>query len=251
MRAHDRGGGRDQRIVMRILTVAACTPAIGERIGIEDVGGAHARAVMEGGAQHAVGQLLLGDLARAHLLQSAGSLPGQQRILGHVDLDGNGLRRRAAFDDRLGQNREAHEGIDHHQRGQRHLGAQRGASRVEDLHGLDVREIDRRDVADEDRRHRGEPGKPRVDDRDIHAVARRAEQIPAEAEGVRRQRNDVLPLDEQEREIMREVIADRDRNQCEGEAARKFERRQALLRNRAHNRADPDIGATKHQPEGE
>src|SRR5262245_66647873 len=50
---------------------------------------------------------------------------------------------------------------------------------------------------------------------------------------------------------MREVIADRDRNQREGEGARDDERRQAPQRDRAHDGADPDIGTTEHQPEGE
>ena len=38
-------------------------------------------------------------------------------------------------------------------------------------------------MSGEDRRHRRHPGETRVDDRDVDAVARGAEQIPAEAEG--------------------------------------------------------------------
>ena len=87
-----------------------------------------------------------------------------------------------------------------------------------------MRQVDRGDVAQEDRRHRGVPGKARVDDRDIDPVAGRPEQIPAEAERVRDKRNDVLALDQQEGEVMREVIADGDGNQREGEAAREGER---------------------------
>ena len=61
------------------------------------------------------------------------------------------------------------------------------------------------------------------DDRDIDTVRRGAEQVPTESERVGRERNDVLALDQKEREIVREVIADRDRNEGEGEIAREHE----------------------------
>src|SRR5262245_59096307 len=83
VRAHDGGGGRDQRI--EVLGLGACTPTIGEGVGIKRVGRIHARAVMKSGAQHAVGQLLLGN-ARAYALQSAAARLGQHRILGNGDL---------------------------------------------------------------------------------------------------------------------------------------------------------------------
>ena len=118
------------------------------------------------------------------------------------------------------------------------------------MHRLDGREIDRGDVAEKNRRHRSEPGKARADHCDIHAIACGAEEIPAEAEGVGGERNDVLPLDQQEREIMREVIADRDRHQAQGEAACDGKRGEPLLRDGAHDRADPDISAAEYEPEG-
>ena len=49
---------------------------------------------------------------------------------------------------------------------------------------------------------------------------------------------------------MREVIADRDRHQGQGEAARDGKPREALLRDGAHDRADPDISAAEYEPEG-
>ena len=70
--------------------------------------------------------------------------------------------------------------------------------------------IDRRDMSEQDRRHRCDPSKARADDGDVDAIIRRPEQIPAEAERIRRQRNDILPLDQQEREVMREMVADDD-----------------------------------------
>ena len=65
MRAQDGGGGSDQRIEV-VVSFGACAPAIGEHVGIEDIGGGHARAVVEGGAQHAIGQLLFGNPAGAN-----------------------------------------------------------------------------------------------------------------------------------------------------------------------------------------
>ena len=50
---------------------------------------------------------------------------------------------------------------------------------------------------------------------------------------------------------MREVIADGDRHQGVGEGARDKERRGGLLRNRAHQCADPDIDAAEDEPEGD
>ena len=88
--------------------------------------------------------------------------------------------------------------------------------------------------------------------RDIDPVARGPEQIPAEAERVGRERNDVLALDQQEREIMREVIADRDRDQREGEAAAPWRAAPGVRPATALMSAlTPQIGAEEHEPEGD
>ena len=90
VRAHERGRRRDQRIGGRISALAARAPAIGEHVGVEQIGGAGARAVMEGRAHHPIGQLLPGDLALAHRLQPAASRLRQHRVGGNADL-GAGL----------------------------------------------------------------------------------------------------------------------------------------------------------------
>ena len=88
----------------------------------------------------------------------------------------------------------------------------------------DMREIDGEHVAGDDGGKRRVPGKARTGQGDVDPVAGRAEQVPAAPERIGQERNDVLPLDQQEDEIMRDVIADGDRHQREGEAARDVER---------------------------
>ena len=85
-------------------------------------------------------------------------------------------------------------------------------------------QIDRRDMAQEDGRHGRVPGKARIHDRDIDTVRCGAKQVPTKSERVGRERDDVLALDQKKREIVREVIADRDGNEGEGELARERER---------------------------
>ena len=221
--AHDRARSRNEGIRARTVVSA---PAIGEHVGVEEVDGTHAGAVVEGGAENAIGQLLPGGLAGADGLQHAASGLRDDRITRHADLvyQFERLCRCAALRNRLGENAQAHEGIDHHQRSKRHLRAQRSRARVQHRHRLDMGQIDRRHMAQEDGRHGRVPGKARIHDRDIDTVRCGAEQVPTKSERVGRERNDVLALDQQKREIVREVIADRDGNEGEGEIAREHER---------------------------
>src|SRR5262249_60460012 len=80
--------------------------------------------------------------------------------------------------------------------------------------------------------------------------AYRAEDIPAVAERIGREWNDVLALREQINEIVREVIGDRDRHEREDEALRDLPCRQATG-DRAHERAHRDVGAEQDDPERE
>ena len=86
-------------------------------------------------------------------------------------------------------------------------------------------EIDGRHMAGDDGRDCRVPGKARADDSDVDAIASGAEQIPAPAERIGEERDDVLPLHQQEHQVVRHVIADGDRDQRQGEAARDLERR--------------------------
>src|SRR5438093_2290477 len=47
------------------------SPAIGEHVGIENVGDAHPRPVMKGGAEHPISQLEAGGMAGSYRLQPA------------------------------------------------------------------------------------------------------------------------------------------------------------------------------------
>ena len=183
---------------------------------------------MEGRAEHAIGQFLPGRPPLPHGLQAAAPRLRQHRIRGYVDLrlDGQRLRRRAALDDGLGQDGQADEGVHHHQGGEGYLRAQRGGARRKKPHRLEVREIDGRDVPEQNRREGGVPGKTRPDDADVGAVAGGSKQIPAETERVRRERHDVLPLHQQEGQVVGDMIADGDRDQREREALRDGQRRQ-------------------------
>ena len=72
------------------------------------------------------------------------------------------------------------------------------------------------------------PGEARPDDGDVDPISRGSEEIPSPAERIGNQRNDVLALDQKEHEVVREVIADCDRNQGKGEVLRDLARRTDL-----------------------
>ena len=78
----------------------------------------------------------------------------------------------------------------------------------------------RDDVTGHDGDDRQIPDKARIDDADIDAIEHRAEQVPSVPEWIRRQRNDELTGDREQREIMREMVRDRDRNERQHERAR-------------------------------
>jgi hypothetical protein len=49
--------------------------------------------------------------------------------------------------------------------------------------------------------------------------------VPLVAEGIRHRRNDVLPGEQKENQVMRDVIRDGNRQQCQYEVARRLARR--------------------------
>jgi hypothetical protein len=112
-----------------------------------------------------------------------------------------------------------------------------------------VGEVDRKDVAHDDRSDGGVPREARADQADVDAVARGPEEIPAESERVGQQRNDVLSLGQQVTQVVREMVGDRDRHQGEGEDARDLPRRPASGNDPAHERAHRDVSAEEQQPE--
>ena len=84
---------------------------------------------------------------------------------------------------------------------------------------------------------------------DVDAIAGRPKQVPAAAEGIGQEGHDVLPLHQQEHQVVRDVIADGDGNERESKAARHLERAGAARRHPAHDGRDADEGAEKQEPE--
>ena len=150
------------------------------------------------------------------------------------------------LDDGLRCDGQANKGVDDHERGERNLRTKRGSTYRYHTHRLGMAEVDRRDMARHDRRNRRVPGKARPDDRDINAVAGCAEEIPAFAERIGRERHDVLTLDQQEHQIMCHMIADGDRDERQCEAAGKLHRRAGHKRRHC---ADRQVGAEEQKPE--
>ncbi len=226
-------------------------PAISEHVGIEQIRGRRSRPVVKGGAEDAIGQFQWRGSPRPDRLEPAGPRLGNERVFGNAHGFRHRRRRprgRAALDDRLGENRETHDGVGDHQRGQRQLRTQRRASQVENPVRPDVGEIGGGDVAEDDRAHCGIPGEPRADHADVDAISGGPEEIPTVSERIGRERHYVLSLGEQIRKVMRQVIGNGDRDQGEGEALCHFQRRTAW-RQHAHDGAHGEIGAEKHSPE--
>ena len=123
-------------------------PAVSEHVGVQKIGDAHPafrreRRSPARGRSASAWRVLPAPTGRSRPVPGSGSTAsGGTLIVGAGDR--RWLRRRAPLDDRLGENREADEGVDHHQRGQRNLRAQRGAARAENPHGLAVGEDRRR-----------------------------------------------------------------------------------------------------------
>ena len=139
----------------------------------------------------------------------------------------------------------------HHQRGERNLGSQGRTARFELPHRHHVRQIDGDHVPDEDRSDCRVPSEARSDDGDVDPIARGSEEIPSPAERIGNKRNDVLSLDQKEHEVVREVIADCDRNQSKGEALRDLARRTTSSCGGTHHRGNQCVSAEEQQPERE
>src|SRR6266852_3829050 len=74
---------RNGRIVMGI-SFAATGPAVGEHIGIEQIRGSRARAVVEGRTHRAIGQFQSRGMPGPDRLQTAGRKLGNEGVLGNA-----------------------------------------------------------------------------------------------------------------------------------------------------------------------
>jgi hypothetical protein len=90
---------------------------------------------------------------------------------------------------------------------------------------LEVREIHAGDMAEQDQPDLRMPDEARIGNRRRRQPALRAEEIPAEAEGVRDQAHDLRPLGGDQRVVMRDVVDQRDRNQRVREVQRQLAQR--------------------------
>ena len=115
----------------------------------------------------------------------------------------------------------------------------------EQVQGHHVREHHGNHMPDDDEDHRAVPEHVGADDGEIDLVARRAEEIPALSEGVRRERDDELPGRQQQREVMREVIGHRDRHQRQDERAARLPRRHRAAGEAQHRQLDAQKAARK------
>src|SRR5262249_60976163 len=79
------------------------------------------------------------------------------------------------------------------------------------------------------------PREASTDDSNVDPVSRGSEKIPSPAERIGNQRNDVLALDQKEREEVGEVIADCDRNQGKGKGMGDLARRTSPAYRGAHH----------------
>ena len=104
-----------------------------------------------------------------------------------------------------------------------------------------MRQINRDYVARYDGGYRRVPGETRPRDSNVDAIAGRAEKVPAAAERVGEEWDDVLPLDQQKDQIVCDVIADGDGYQCEGKSACDLERAGHTGRHPGHDGADAEI----------
>ena len=104
-------------------------------------------------------------------------------------------------------------------------------------------------MARDDGDHGRIPGKACAGERDVDAIAGRADEVPAAAERVRQEGDDVLALHEQEHQVVRDMVADGDGDEREGEALRHLERAGLARRHPAHDGADASEGAEEQEPE--
>ena len=176
-----------------------------------------------GPGEQPVGQLEPRLLARSDCREASRSRLGAQRLGGNDKCRARHLVGGAPLDDRLGNDRQRETSVSDHQCRQRHFGAQCRAVLGKYARDLEMRQADREDVAEQDRGHRGVPGEACTDDRNVDPVPGGAEQVPAETERVGDQRHDVLPLDEQQQQVVGEMIADDDWHQGQGQVPGHFE----------------------------
>ena len=87
---------------------------------------------------------------------------------------------------------------------------------------------------DDDRDDGRVPHRAGAHDPDVRPVARGAEEIPAEAEGIRREPDQELALDQEIREVVRQVIRDGDRHQGEHEEPGHGARRELIVAHPGH-----------------
>ncbi len=112
-----------------------------------------------------------------------------------------------------------------------------------------MRQVDGDDVAGDDGDHRGVPGEAGADDGDVDAVRRGAEEVPAEPERIGGERDDVLALDQEIAEIVREMVGDRDGHQCVNEAPGELPGAAAATDDGDHHADGGEVGAEKEKPE--
>ena len=259
----DQAGAHQRRRFVHVRVVGggviggAHAPAEGEGIRIEDVFKGRHGAVVKGRAQGLVGQPDAGALAAADGVGKAASGLRAHGIGGNGDGDGRRplcrrrLEGRAALDDGFGEDGEAGHGEEDHQHRHRDLAPNRQATLAKGIEGQHVGQVDGDDVADDDGYDGGVPSEAGADDRDVDPVVRRAQDVPAEAERIGGQGNDVLPLDQDEGEVVGQMIGDGDGNEREGERPRHLEHRAAGMGESPHQRAGDQVGTKKQAPEAE
>ena len=100
---------------------------------------------------------------------------------------------------------------------------------------------------DDDRDDGRVPDRAGAHDPDVRPVPRGAEEIPAEAEGIRREPDQELALDQEIREVVRQVIRDGDRHQREHEEPGHGARRELIVAHPGHPAGECHV----HEPEEE
>jgi len=83
-----------------------------------------------------------------------------------------------------------------------------------------VREGETEHVAPYERADLDVPDRVRRERREVRSVVERPEEIPAPAEGVGGERDEELPLDDEEREVVRDRVDERDRHEARDEGLR-------------------------------
>ena len=106
---------------------------------------------------------------------------------------------------------------EHHQGQHRVLRPQRVLTPVEERHGAVVRDRETCDVTDHESTDLHVPDRVRRHDRGVGHEVGRPEEVPAAAERIGHEQDQVLPLDHEEREVVRHEVRGRDRDQREKE----------------------------------